>query len=336
MCIDKPFKTIDEQLKILENRNLLFLNKETARNSLKRYGYYEVINVYKDPFLKKKNDDIFKNETTFEHIYALYNLDKELSRDLLQGLEQFEQNFKQSLAYVISEKISADYSLYANKDNFNLGKVYRDKKKKIVASDRDNLLKKFHNIHNYQINPFKHYRDNHGNIPPWIMVKGLTFGQTIYWYRLSSKEIRLSVLSIMLGIDENIIRSTDSTMKYSQTFGDLLALYLNYRNLTAHGSRVYNYRSNKYRLRRTPLLYNNNGIKITTKEFNDNKYRSSLGVVLYSLSIFENQDPYLSTNSWVITHLQLYLKKYPNDIDYLWDSMELSADKLLNKEILLK
>ena len=38
--IDKPFKTIDQQISILQSRNLLFHNKETAAKNLERYGYY--------------------------------------------------------------------------------------------------------------------------------------------------------------------------------------------------------------------------------------------------------------------------------------------------------
>lgn len=37
MKTDKPFKTIDEQIKILKKRNLVFLNEETAKNALSRY-----------------------------------------------------------------------------------------------------------------------------------------------------------------------------------------------------------------------------------------------------------------------------------------------------------
>lgn len=54
MRTDKPFKTIKEQIQILKSRNLIFLNEETAKNALSRYGYYEIINGYKDFFLIKK------------------------------------------------------------------------------------------------------------------------------------------------------------------------------------------------------------------------------------------------------------------------------------------
>lgn len=49
---DKPFKTIDEQINILANeRNLKIPNIESAKVALSRYGYYEIINGYKDNFM---------------------------------------------------------------------------------------------------------------------------------------------------------------------------------------------------------------------------------------------------------------------------------------------
>ncbi|WP_225352224.1 hypothetical protein [Limosilactobacillus equigenerosi] len=70
---EKPFKTIDEQINILKSRGLIFENEDAAKNSLKQYGYYEIINGYKTPFLKEGSSEQFKSTATFEHIFALYN-----------------------------------------------------------------------------------------------------------------------------------------------------------------------------------------------------------------------------------------------------------------------
>lgn len=74
-------------------KKLVFLSEETAKNALSRYGYYEIINGYKDPFLIEKCNDEkgFRDGTTFEHIYALYTLDKDISRDLLRALEDLSK-----------------------------------------------------------------------------------------------------------------------------------------------------------------------------------------------------------------------------------------------------
>lgn len=74
----KPFLTIDKQIELLEQRGLLFQNKEAAKKDLLSYGYYEIINGYKDCFLANPLDseDKFKAGITFEHIFQLFTLDK--------------------------------------------------------------------------------------------------------------------------------------------------------------------------------------------------------------------------------------------------------------------
>lgn len=321
MVTTKPFKTIEEQIEVLKSRNLVFLDEETAKNALTRYGYYEIINGYKDHFLIEKGSDEkgFKDGTTFEHIYALYNLDKNISRDILRALEDFEQTFKQSLAYVIAENISENDSKYCAKSHFNTGKTYGKDKNGNVRSDRTNLIQKFDRIKHSKNDPFKHYSINHGNIPPWIMIKGLTFGQSLYWYKLSKPDIRHEVIIRLLGIK---ILPEDIKPIY-QLYGDIFSLYLHYRNLSAHGARIYNNRSNKHMIRKNPLLYNSDKIKVSNRDFSKGKYRSSIGLVILTLSTFNNQTPALLAYRWIIAELKEYLQKYPDDKDFLIKSMEL-------------
>ena len=64
MTIEKPFKTVDEQISLLKERRLNFINLPAARQLLKEYGYYEIVNGYKKPFLKNPNN----NEDCFEEL----------------------------------------------------------------------------------------------------------------------------------------------------------------------------------------------------------------------------------------------------------------------------
>lgn len=75
--VDKPFKTTEHQIAILESRHLLFHDKEMATKNLERYGYYEIINGYKDNFMIDPSDDGkgFKDDVSFDHIYQLFMVD---------------------------------------------------------------------------------------------------------------------------------------------------------------------------------------------------------------------------------------------------------------------
>ncbi|WP_239823245.1 Abi family protein [Lentilactobacillus parabuchneri] len=305
----------------MKKRNMIFLNEDADANILRDYGYYEIINGYKDKFMiDPQNDDKgFKPNTTFEHIYALYNLDKQLRDLTLQTLAQFEQIFKQHLAYVIARDISDDQNQYTLQLHYNVGKSYRHN-----ATDRDGLIKNFNKTLRSTYQPYKYYRDVHGNIPPWIMIKSFTFGNSIYWFQLSKKSIQERVIARMFGIQSDLYPEMDQLFNLNQAFGDLLALYLDYRNLTAHGGRVYNHRSIRHGIRHySPFIYREQILPISRRKFNRGLYRSSLGTLYKSLLVFKNKDPYVELQSWLTIRLENYLKQYPDDQQYLIDAMEL-------------
>ena len=52
---DKPFKTYNEMIEILESRNITVLNKEFAVQALSNFSYYSIVNGYKNTFLNKPN-----------------------------------------------------------------------------------------------------------------------------------------------------------------------------------------------------------------------------------------------------------------------------------------
>ena len=60
----KPFKTYNQQLKILRDRNLIIKNGSKAISILKRDNYYNIINGYKDIFLETVGEnEKYYNET---------------------------------------------------------------------------------------------------------------------------------------------------------------------------------------------------------------------------------------------------------------------------------
>jgi len=90
----KPFSDINRQLSILKSRNLTISNDYFARNSLMRYGYYEIVNGYKTFLLDHSSDtEQYKDGTTFKELIDLYDLDKSIrSAVMLAALEVFFKN----------------------------------------------------------------------------------------------------------------------------------------------------------------------------------------------------------------------------------------------------
>lgn len=119
----KPFKTIDEQLDILRDRNLMIDNELNARSALLSYGYYEIVNGYKIFLLDPdKEDEQFVENETFTHLLSLYELDKSIRNGVMEATLEVESTLRTAIAYTIAEKFGAEQSLYLVKSNYMRGK----------------------------------------------------------------------------------------------------------------------------------------------------------------------------------------------------------------------
>ena len=63
--MDKPFRTFDEQVEILEKR--MHIDSDT-KYCLMRYNYYSIINFYKEPFLIDRQKETYITGTHFNEI----------------------------------------------------------------------------------------------------------------------------------------------------------------------------------------------------------------------------------------------------------------------------
>ncbi len=310
----KPFMRIDEQIRQLKRRGLLFESENEARKNLIRYGYYEIINGYKRSFMLDPNDDErgFINGVTFEHIFALFRFDLSLRKEVMASLEDFESNLKQVLAYVIAERISDNQNEYLDIRFFRSGKKlggeYPSKKlfraiKRALKSDTQ---------------PIKYYRENHENIPPWILVKGLTFGNIVWWFRLMKGPNKRLIVARMLGIPLSAV-----TEQIMEIVGNLVQLYLMYRNNAAHGGRVYSFAPASFELPYFKQLHGHFGI--SPADYRRGKGHNQFGIMLNSLRIFENDSIYSSLYESSTNCLLDYLNIYPQDAAFLLTNMQLES-----------
>lgn len=80
---DKPFKTYEELIAIMEERHIEIPDKEFAIQALTNYSYYGIINGYKDTFLQISGTDNFIPGTNFNELYTLHILDTSLNNIIL-------------------------------------------------------------------------------------------------------------------------------------------------------------------------------------------------------------------------------------------------------------
>lgn len=317
---DKPFKTLDEQLEILEKRNLIIANKESAKIVLKRYGYYEVINGYKRAFMLSDNDDDgFKSGIAFERLARLQEFDRNIRFGVVASLEIFEENLRQALAYVIAENISHIQSEYINRRKYNTGRRYRDKKTGKLVFPIDNLIRVMNIISRSSKQPIKHYREKHGNVPPWILVKELTFGNLVWLVHLLKKKEKNEVISIMFGMEVNLVEVLQQK-NIKGFFHEVLLLFLSYRNTAAHGGRMYNHISKKFELSYNSFFHP--VMDVDQAMYRTGKGKSSIGTIIKILRLFDDRNPFITLEVTLDYEIEKYLKTYAEDHDYLCDEMQ--------------
>lgn len=304
---ESPFKTIDEQIDILKQRNLNFIDKENCKKKLLEYGYYEIVNGFKDFLLESKNPDKFNDNETFEHLFAIYELDKHIQQGVLRATLEVELLLKTALSYTIAKRYGEKESQYIVKTNYKLGKEYIGKNGEKFYSI-DNIFEKFKKILEDDSNPFKHYRDEYNNIPPWIMMKGFSFGNCIHFLKLQKADVKNEIISILTGIPKDFIENNEDFKKFVIS---VLNLAYRFRNRSAHCSRIYNYKP-----KGALLLYYasfHNYINVSKNEFDDGVGNNDLYSLYRGLNILSSSKPNTFLGSSIRFYIDEHLKLFPDD-----------------------
>ncbi len=223
---NKTFKTLDEQIEILKSKGLIINNLDFAKDVLLRENYF-FLNGYRYPFVKSRNEKIYIGSTTFEELYSLFLFDRKLRNLLFKNILLIENNLKSIISYQLSKKYGYREKEYLSPNNFD---STRDKKRHVkdLLNKMKRQIKNNAPVHSAT----KHYLDNYGYIPLWVLVKVLSFGVVTELFDILKKEDRDAILDIY-GLD-------------LKSFTSYYSILANYRNLCAHEDIVYENRTQKY------------------------------------------------------------------------------------------
>ena len=158
----KEPKTFDEQIDLLKSRGLIIGDEEKAKFILSNINYYR-FSAYLIHF--KKEDETYKENITFEHIYNLYLFDKELRNILIDMLESIEISFRTYIAYTLAIKHGS--TGYLDKQFFKNEKYFESFIKKLEDEKNNHKNKLFIKHHNEKYN---------GILPIWVAVEIMSFG----------------------------------------------------------------------------------------------------------------------------------------------------------------
>ena len=102
--MEKEFKSIEEQIEKLKDKNLIISSKRKVYKILENNNYYYLINGYKDLFIDKINRSAFIEGTKLEELFALYNFDGEIRLNFLKYILLIERRVNTYIAYEFSKQ----------------------------------------------------------------------------------------------------------------------------------------------------------------------------------------------------------------------------------------
>lgn len=222
---NKIFKTLDEQITILQNKGLVIDDINFAKEVLLRENYF-FLSGYRHLLVRSKNDRKFLPNANFRELYAIFNFDRQIRNIIFKNLLIIENNIKSIFSYQLSKKYG-----YKEKDYLKPSNFTNNPEKFRQVNDLIKKMKRQIRINGHQHTATKHYQVQYGYVPLWIVVKVLSFGIVCELYTIMKKEDQIEISEIY-NIDPI-------------TLSSYLPILANYRNLCAHEDILYVNKINK-------------------------------------------------------------------------------------------
>ena len=253
----KEYKNNEELIDYLISKNVVINNREMALKNIEKYSYYSIINGYKLVFKNENNK--YKENTSFEEIFALYEFDKNIKAIFLKYILEIEVVIKSLMANTLAEEYGIeDYLKLENFDQNSDKDLLKDFIEKIEKEIDDNYIK----------HPaIKHYKDSYDFVPPFVLTKILTLGVISKYYSLLKQRDRQRI-SKYFKLSDKILRQ-------------ILINLTMVRNISAHSDRLFTYR-NKYDI----------SFKNIEKHYNRKEYLSNLYMIIKCMQVLLDEEKY--------------------------------------------
>ena len=204
MPVTKDFKTIDEQIAILDSRHLKFKNKKKAAELLSKYNYFDLINGFESMLLKQNTPNKEYENVYFEDFKDLFFFDMKLKRYTLAKIFDIESRLRTSIAYNFAETYcqnTADTMNYLNPAYYQAPSV--------MDTSLTNTFNHFDLFRTTQYWPNgtirtrsfiddlkreKDYVGQYTNPPFWVTIKALPLGSLYYTFVFLNDTVKEKVL----------------------------------------------------------------------------------------------------------------------------------------------
>ena len=267
----KDFKSTNQLIEILNSKCVSIKDENSAKYLIEKYSYYSIVNSYKWIFKKGKN---YKDNASFEEIFAIYKFDKNLKIIMLKYILEIEAVIKTKIANLFAKK----YGLkdYLNIYNFDL----KDDNSNLVHIEKlVEEIKKEIDKGNGKHEAITHYMKKYGFVPPWVVTKILSLGTISKFYGLIKQQDRQEI-SKQFHINDRMLKNI---------LGNLTSV----RNIAAHDDRLYTYRSTFY-------------IRLDkSKKSPDKVLHTNMYIIIKSLELLLENDQTIEMKSLIVKELNI-------------------------------
>lgn len=219
-------KTYSQLTTILhDKKGIDIINNHTCEQILKSYGYFNLINNYKNEIYDTLKDD----NLTINDIVYLREIDNDIQSVIFKNLIKIETTLKSHLSYFLANNFGVKQIDYTNPKNFKTEISARDLFRNIDDKKHIDFTK----------DPANYYLGKYNDLPPWVYIKHIPFGDTINIYNELKKEHKVLIIDEWIHLD----RFNDD--EKCDFFAELLRFCKDFRDTIAHGGRLLNYESEK-------------------------------------------------------------------------------------------
>lgn len=298
----KPYATYAEQVTILRSRGFICADDAAAIELLKTVGYYR-LSAYVYPFREllppgdqqQQSPTHFRSEqiapgTSLEMVAALWRFDRELRLLVLDAIETIEIGLRSRIASQLGKRDVFAHLRIGSLNDAACNKPAR-RRAQGVRTQHDEWLSHYNRAVRAAKEDFvRHNVHKYDQLPIWIALEVLTFGNTVALFNLMKQEDQTAIAR-ELGIKG----------------GSLLAGWLetvNYvRNVAAHHARLWN-RTTTLKVRRPKEPQVGPDLKHLASDVPTDKIYASLAVMAHLVS---QLDP---TSNWA-TRVRNHVQAFP-------------------------
>ena len=269
-------RSIEEQIKLLKKRGMIFDDEDKAEQILEDVGYYR-LGFYWYHFQKDFKKHLFLDNTHFSTVINLYYLDVDLRFLLIKVLSRIEINLRTRIIHIVSNHYKdnpfwfADKKIMKNQFVDTLDNFYTDikKKNKVIA---------------------EHHRKypNDKYAPAWKTLEFMTLGSLYTLFTsLKEEEIKTAIAS------KYGVRSV-------KMFDNYFKVIRNIRNICSHTRVLYD------------LSYYETVVKKGVVKISDEE-KNSLSAIIKVISYFLQQISANRANDFQNNLKELFLRHSDNE-----------------------